>query len=465
VFQATGVTARASRALVPGQIPVELFEKLRSGSYPWLLESALVSERLGRYSFAGCDPYLVLRAWGRRIEVECLREARPGVSRGRTVREANPFDALAALLPPPPVADDSGAPVVPFCGGAVAYFAYELADQIENLGLKGGADRGAPDLYALLVDRMVSFDATTGEVRVHGLGFGADSDAAAARAEAAVDEFSRRLAAPIRNDRAAAVRFGSGSPPVDFDAALHAKAVDAAKEEIAAGNVYQVCLTQRAEREPAVDPWSLYLRLRRSNPAPFASYVELPEVAIVGSSPERFLRVAADRSVESRPIKGTRPRSADPVEDAAQRGSLAHSAKDRAENLMIVDLVRNDLGRVCESGSIAVPELMAIEAYASVFQMVSTVTGRLRVDRNTVDLIRAAFPPGSMTGAPKIAAMKIIDRLEPVPRRPSPGRPAPVRGSGRAARAPRVTAAGSRAVANTVRPDRCATTPNEEQAW
>jgi anthranilate/para-aminobenzoate synthase component I len=145
---------------------------------------------------------------------------------------------------------------------------------------------------------------------------------------------------------------------------------------------------------------------------PFASYLELPEVSVVGASPERFLRVEPDGRVESRPIKGTRPRGRDPVEDGRLREELARSEKDRAENLMIVDLVRNDLGRVCAAGSVEVPGLFAIEDYASVFQMVSTVRGRLAPGRDALDLVRASFPPGSMTGAPKIAAIRLLDRLE-----------------------------------------------------
>jgi para-aminobenzoate synthetase component 1 len=186
--------------------------------------------------------------------------------------------------------------------------------------------------------------------------------------------------------------------------------------EIAAGEVYQACLTHRLELDYPGDPWDLYRELRRASPAPFACFLELPEVSVVGSSPERFLRVLPDGRVESRPIKGTRPRGRDPEEDRRLRQQLADSEKDRAENLMIVDLVRSDLGRACATGSIAVPELLAIEDYASVFQLVSTVTGRLAPGRDALDLLRASFPPGSMTGAPKIAAMRLLDRLEPVRR-------------------------------------------------
>jgi len=167
---------------------------------------------------------------------------------------------------------------------------------------------------------------------------------------------------------------------------------------------------------PGADPFALYCELRELNPAPFAAYLELPEAAILSSSPERFLRLDASGHVESRPIKGTRPRGATPDEDRRLEDELRGSEKDRAENLMIVDLVRNDLGRVCEVGSIEVPELMTVEPYATVHQMVSTVTGALRDDCDGVDLLRASFPPGSMTGAPKLAAMRLIDRLEPVRR-------------------------------------------------
>jgi aminodeoxychorismate synthase component I len=200
------------------------------------------------------------------------------------------------------------------------------------------------------------------------------------------------------------------------DASGYAKAVDRILEEIGAGNVYQANFSQRLTLDAPVDPWQIYRALRRHNPAPFGAYLSLPGAAVLSSSPERFLRVDGSRQIESRPIKGTRPRGDDELEDSRFASELASSEKDRAENLMIVDLVRNDLGRVCAPGSISVPELMNIEAYAAVFQMVSTVTGTLATGRDAFDLLRATFPPGSMTGAPKLASISLLEKLETVRR-------------------------------------------------
>jgi aminodeoxychorismate synthase component I len=200
------------------------------------------------------------------------------------------------------------------------------------------------------------------------------------------------------------------------DASGYAKAVDTILQEIGDGNVYQANFSQRLTIDAPVDPWQLYRALRVHNPAPFGAYLSAPDAAILSSSPERFLRLDDARHVESRPIKGTRPRGDDAIDDARLEAELAASEKDRAENLMILDLVRNDLGRVCAPGSIAVPERMRIEAYAAVFQMVSTVTGTLATGRDAFDLLRATFPPGSMTGAPKLAAIALLERLESVRR-------------------------------------------------
>ncbi|MCZ6784425.1 MAG: aminodeoxychorismate synthase component I [Proteobacteria bacterium] len=398
-------------------------DRLQADCYPWLLDSALTDSRLGRSSFAGSDPYLVVRAFGDRIELDCRRAVRPGWTVGRSVVEHDPLDVVRQLLPPPPPPDASSDVALPFVGGAVGYWGYELAQQIEPVRLHGWNDLGLADLALLFVDRVLAVDHGEGRAFALGLGFAGTADAAARRARRAAEALAARVSgvgaavAPAIPRRDRLLRTGPpASLEAHFDESGYAKAVTSILEEIEAGNVYQADLTQRMDLPFAGDPWALYRRLRAINPAPFAAYLGLPEVQILSSSPERFVRVTPDGDVESRPIKGTRPRGATPAEDARLEAELAGSEKDRAENLMIVDLVRSDLGRVCRVGSIEVPELMAIERYASVFQMVSTVTGRLRPDRDATDLLRAAFPPGSMTGAPKIAAMQILDRLEPVRR-------------------------------------------------
>jgi aminodeoxychorismate synthase component I len=407
------------RELTPRRGPLELFGALRRRPYPWLLESALRSPALGRHSFAGADPWLVVRARGRRVELECRRPAWPALARGRRSLDADPFEALRDLLPRERPGGDAP---VPFAGGAVGYLGYELAQHLERLAPGGRDDLGLPDLVLLFADRVLAWDHAAGRLLACGLGWGEDARSAEAGAARAAEALVRAVgragppAAPRRAEPEPTVGAAAAPPHGGVDAPGHAKAVDAVLEEIARGNVYQACLTHRLVRDFAGDPFALYQALRRINPAPFAAFLELPEVAIAGSSPERFLRVGPDGRVESRPIKGTRPRGRFPAEDAALRRELGGSPKERAENLMIVDLVRNDLGRVCETGSVEVPELMAIEAYATVFQMVSTVRGRLRRDRDVVDLLRAAFPPGSMTGAPKLAAMRLLARLEPVRR-------------------------------------------------
>jgi aminodeoxychorismate synthase component I len=374
----------------------------------WWLDSALVDARLGRFSFAGAEPWAVQRTFGSRTFLELRRARHAGERAGRSSVVAGPFEALRALLPPAPAPDEPPLPV-PFAGGALVALAYELGAPV-----RPGAD-ALPDLTAFGVDRLYAFDHL--ERRGFALAVGVAEDAAAAR----------RLA--DRETAALARALPDGDPPpapcasarslafdAVFDAERHAKAVAEIRARIGAGDVYQACLTHRLETPFAGDAFALAGALRATNPAPFACLLALPDATLVGSSPERFLKVGAERWAESRPIKGTRPRSEDPDDDRRLRNALASSAKDRAENLMIVDLVRNDLGRVCEIGSVHVPELFAIEPYQTVFQLVSTVRGRLARGADALDAVRAAFPPGSMTGAPKLAAMQLLARLEPVPR-------------------------------------------------
>jgi aminodeoxychorismate synthase component I len=405
-------TACALREIRPAPDPVAGLARLRGDGLAWWLDSALPGGPLGRFSFLGADPYAVARLREREWRVEVRREADPRLAGGERQLGGDPLERLRELLPPRP---GGPAPALPFAGGAVGYLGYELARQLDVHHLTGRDDLGLPDAVFLLVDRLVACDLASGRAFAVALGMHECASRARDRAEAAARALCERLE---RSGEAAPT--SAASPPTacdePLDAAAYAKSVDAIREEIAAGNVYQACLTARASRAFAGDAFALYRALRRVNPAPFAGFLELPEAAILGSSPERFLRVGRDGAVESRPIKGTARRGRDPLEDAARRDGLARSEKDRAENLMIVDLVRNDLGRVCRTGSVHVSELMAIEAYASVFQMVSTVRGRLARGRDALDAVRATFPPGSMTGAPKIAAMRILDRLEPLRR-------------------------------------------------
>jgi anthranilate/para-aminobenzoate synthase component I len=196
--------------------------------------------------------------------------------------------------------------------------------------------------------------------------------------------------------------------------------VTEAREHILAGDAFEICLTTAFDAAfERTNAWPLFRRLCTQNPSPYAAFIDLPEGAIVSSSPERFLTLDRAGNAETRPIKGTRPRSADPIEDARLRAELAASEKDRAENAMIVDLSRNDLGKVCTN--VSAPDLYKVESYPTVHQLVSTVCGQLRPDKDAIDLLRACFPPGSMTGAPKIEAMRILEHLEPVERGPYAG--------------------------------------------
>jgi len=415
------ICAAALEELPPGATLLPLAEALHRRPGSWWLDSALPGGRLGRFSFAGADPYAVVRATARGVEIETRRAVRADLPVGRTRRAGDPLAALEALLAPPLGSDP--APRLPLLGGAVGWLGYELAGRFEpRLPPPPADDVGLPDLCFLLVDRLVALDHASGRRFACALGFAAGAGEARARADAAAAAWAAELAAleaapPAAMDALPARPAApSAAASLSLDAPAHAKAVARLLERIEAGDVYQACLTHRFERPFAGDPWRLYRALRARNPAPFGAWLALPEAAICSSSPERFLAVAADGRVESRPIKGTRPRDDDPARDAELAAELARSEKDRAENLMIVDLVRHDLGRVCATGSVEVRELRAIESYATVHQMVSTVTGRLQPGAGRAQAIRAAFPPGSMTGAPKLAAMQLLAALEPVRR-------------------------------------------------
>ncbi|MFG2295497.1 aminodeoxychorismate synthase component I [Streptomyces sp. NPDC048603] len=297
-----------------------------------------------------------------------------------------------------------------FALGWVGYLGYELKSQCGGEATHRAED---PDAVMVFADRAVVLDHHTGTTYL--LALTEDGEETAARAW--LDRTSRSLRdttpeplpAPVPQAPLTGLRLRH-----DRDAYL--RLIEECQEEIAAGETYEVCLTNLAEADGDPDPWETYRALRRSHPAPFAALLQFGRTQVLSTSPERFLRVGGDGVAESRPIKGTRPRGATPAEDAVIRRELASCEKDRAENLMIVDLVRNDLGRCAEPGSVEADDIFRVETYATVHQLVSTVTARLRSGLSAVDCVRAAFPGGSMTGAPKIRTMQIIDRLEAGPR-------------------------------------------------
>ena len=416
----------------------------------FLLESALADGRLGRWSFAGREPLARLAGWrgrapgaGLDLELEVRREpdgSRPAAPR-RVAWHGDPFAALRTVLAAYRSDDDAGAPAEdggppspgapPFSGGLVGWFGYGVAWALERLPRHAApAPDGAPDLLFLVFDDVLALDLAGDRATLSVTGRGADADAAARDLAGREEAWRRRLAGagdatdaagapPVRAAREGPT--GPSLPALDgvaaaWDAAAYGAAVSRCREHILAGDAFEICLTQPLAAPLPAGPWRLYAALRALNPAPFAAFLRAGEYFVAGASPERFLRVDRDGRLESRPIKGTRPRGATPAADAALKADLATAAKDAAENTMIVDLVRSDLGRVARIGSVAVPELGAVETYATVHQLVSTVTARLRPDRDALDAVRACFPPGSMTGAPKVEAMAIIESLEPASR-------------------------------------------------
>lgn len=394
--------------------------------YSLLLDSASESEKLGRYSFIAAEPFLVFRAkrvkalHGAPHQARCtIIDGHSGVPTLEYV--ADPFLELQKLIAVHGVDRETYvAQPVPFLAGAMGYLGYEARYFVEQMPDGGVDDLALPDIDVGFYDATLSHCHRTKTSHLSVLGRGPNRRIAQARAEEKRDALLARIDAieknPPRPWEAGRAPRSSSFVAKHTDQASYCKLVDRAKEHIQAGDLFEVCLSHRIESPFDKEPWDLYCELRRMNPAPFSGFMRLPSCALISSSPERFLRLGHDRVAESRPIKGTRPRGADEIEDKRLYDDLGTASKDQAENNMIVDLVRNDLGRVCKFGTVHVPELRIIESYATVHQLVSTIRGQLDDSYGVIDLVRSCFPGGSMTGAPKIEAMKIIDRLEPVKR-------------------------------------------------
>ena len=382
------------------------FEALAAKPYSFWLDSGMDPQKLGRYSFMGSDPFLVMKSRG--DEITLIRDGAEEKRRG------NPFDVLGKLLESYKI--DRGELPVPFSGGAVGYLGYDLCHFIEKLPKKAIDDLNLPECYLCFYDAVVAFDHLENKVYIVSTGFPESGEKRRERAEARLNELRSGVAtapppAEIKEKKAG----GGLKLKGNFSHEGYLVAVTRAREYIGAGDIFQVNLSQRFEAEMPAPPYELYQRLRKINPAPFAAYCNFEGVGIAGASPERFLKVTGDL-VETRPIKGTKPRGKTPAEDKVLAESLLNSIKDRAENIMIVDLERNDIGRVCRYGTVKVTELAILETYPTVFHLTSTVNGRLREGKGYIDLLKATFPGGSITGAPKVRAMEIIDELEPTRR-------------------------------------------------
>ena len=377
--------------------PVSLCAALHGRGHVALLHSGMQIGRWGQFSFLACDPFLVMRAHGRDVQLQGARNER---------LRADPFTLLADLLAQ--WRAPAGEAPFPFVGGAVGYLGYDLGRHIEALPDMTVDDVGVPELYLGFYDAALAFCHRTGEV--YAAGVGRSDEEARGRARDLADK-ARAGRPPAREPGPAS----DGALRGNFTREAYLEALARTIEYVHAGDIFQANLSQRFDTRLRVSPWELFRRLHEVNPAPFAAYLGFDDVQVVSASPERFVQVRGGH-VETRPIKGTRPRGATPEEDEALAQELLDSEKDGAELTMIVDLERNDLGRVCRFGTVKTPQLAVLESYPTVHHLVATVVGRLLPGKGNVDLLRAAFPGGSITGAPKVRAMEIIEELEPTRR-------------------------------------------------
>ncbi len=370
------------------------FAALRELPSAILLDSTQAPSTDARYDIAVADPILTLTTHG---DLTTL-QYRDGKA---TKSSDDPFSLLQQALSDYPKQTPT---TLPFCGGAVGYFAYDLGRRLEDLPSTALDAENIPDMIVGIYDWALITDHR--QQRCLLASYGLDPDTSNQW-----ESLVKRLHTP---KQIPAADFQVTQPlQCNLDRMQYQTAFDKIQHYIQEGDCYQVNLAKRFETEAEGDPWAAYLLLRQQNPAPFSAYCNFPGVTLLSASPERLLQVS-DKHIETKPIKGTRPRDlSDPIRDQALADELQASLKDRAENLMIVDLLRNDLGKVCQPGSIRVPDPFALESFATVHHLVSTITGTLADDHDALSLLRACFPGGSITGAPKLRAMEIIEELEP----------------------------------------------------
>lgn len=388
--------------------PVSAFKKLDDGKFSYLLESIEGGEKWGRYSFLGSTPSVIIRSKGSMVEI---------IDNGVTTRQeaANPLTCIRKLLEQFSPVEVEGLPR--FFGGAVGYLAYDMVRHFENLPTDKPADLDAFDSYFLITDTMVIFDNIRQKIKVVSNAHINDDTSPEEAYNLAIEKIEsiiERLRTPLPQEQircsGKSVKLESNISRENFEAS-----VEKAKEYVRSGDIIQVVLSQRFSGELTADPLDIYRVLRTLNPSPYMFFLRLKDTVIAGASPEVMVRKEGSH-VELRPIAGTRPRGSTPEADAMLAEELLADPKERAEHVMLVDLGRNDLGRVCITGSVNVTELMVIERYSHVMHIVSNVQGELCREHDAFDLVRATFPAGTLSGAPKIRAMQIIDELEPVRR-------------------------------------------------
>jgi anthranilate synthase component 1 len=395
------------------ETPVSAFLKLGGAPHAFLLESVEGGERWGRYSFVGVDPFLVMVCRGGEVTWE--GEPPAGAAGG-----GSPLEVLRRVLasyrsPQPP-----GLP--PLHTGAVGYLGYDVVRYLERLPQTTIDDTGVPEMMLMFPRSLLVFDhlrqrvTALSNVVTVGASENDDYDAAVAR----VDELVACLGNPLPYRPLELSPIEVALPPSTMSRECFEQAVEAAREHIFAGDIFQAVISQRFTSTFGADPFDVYRVLRLVNPSPYMFFLRHPDITVVGSSPEPLIKVQHGHVIQ-RPIAGTRPRGATEEEDRALEAELLADEKERAEHVMLVDLARNDVGRVCRYGSVTVDELMVIERYSHVMHLVSQVSGELAEGATAVDALYASFPAGTVSGAPKIRAMEIIDELEPVRRGPYAG--------------------------------------------
>jgi anthranilate synthase component 1 len=381
------------------ETPVSAYLKIARGNYSFLLESVEGGERLARYSFIGTEPSLVLRT-----------------------ETDNPIDPLNlvekefAQFRPVSIAD-----LPRFHGGMVGYLSYEVARHFERLPCPDQDPQGLPESVLMLADTLLVFDHITHKIKVVShVHLDGDVDTAYREATCKIDDLVDRLEQPIHSKTLKNTPLNRSEVSSNFSPAEFEAIVSQAKEYIYAGDIIQAVLSQRLERHTYADPFAIYRVLRSINPSPYMYYLDLGDFYIVGASPELLVRVE-DGIVSNHPIAGTRPRGKDTTEDMALEEELKKDEKERAEHIMLVDLGRNDIGRISEPGTVKVTQLMDVERYSHVMHLVSHVQGKLRAGLSQFDALRSCFPAGTVSGAPKIRAMEIIAELEKEKRGPYAG--------------------------------------------